>query len=269
MADRDFALAAGQAFGRLRDRTPLVQNITNFVAMDLAANVLLAAGASPAMIHAEEEAGEFAGIAGALTVNIGTLSTPWIKGIKAAVQTALQDELPWVLDPVAVGATRYRREIGEALAGLSPSIIRANASEVQALAGMDGQARGVDSTTAAPDALDAAKQLAGRHKTVVLMTGETDFVTDGARVLSLDHGHSLMSRITATGCALTALCGGFLAVEPDVVTAAVGAAAVFGLAGELAGEIAEGPGSFRVALIDCLYALEPDDIAERARIVIG
>lgn len=266
MIDRQWAEHAAETLERLRERAPLVHNITNYVAMDLAANALNALGASPVMAHAEEEAGEFAEQAAALTINIGTLSTPWIKGIKAAVQAAMESDTPWVFDPVGVGATRYRNEIAEALSGLSPAVIRANASEVQALAGLGDGGKGVDSTADTDDAIEAAKELATRLDTVVLMTGVRDIATNGETTMAVDHGHELMGRITASGCALTALCGAFLAVEPEPLAAAVAAATCFGLAGDLAAMDAEGPGSFRVSLLDQLYALEPDIVAERGTI---
>lgn len=266
MIDRQWAEHTAETLEQLRGRAPLVHNITNYVAMDLAANALNAIGASPVMAHAEEEAGEFAEKAAALTINIGTLSTHWIKGIKAAVQAAMESGTPWVFDPVGVGATRYRNEIAEALSGLRPAIIRANASEVQALAGLGSSGKGVDSTADSEDAIEAAKELATRHDTAVLMTGARDIVTDGANTLAIDHGHELMGRVTASGCALTALCGAFLAVEPEPVPAAAAAAACFGLAGDLAAMDAEGPGSFRVSLLDQLYALEPETVAERGAI---
>ena len=171
---------SGQLLDALREQPPLVQCITNYVAMNVAANVLLAAGASPAMVHAEEEAGEFAGIAGALTVNIGTLSPGWIGGMLAAARAAAKAGKPWVLDPVAHFATAYRRGVVAELLALGPTIVRGNASEIIALAGGQSAGQGVDSGDPVEQAEASATALAQRHRMVVAVTGETDFVTDGA-----------------------------------------------------------------------------------------
>src|SRR6218665_973132 len=146
--------------------------------MNIAANVMLAAGASPAMVHAPEEAGEFAAIAGALTINIGTLSTEWIAGMQAAAKAAHAAGKPWVLDPVAHYATGFRRQATQALVELKPTIIRANASEIIALAGGTGASKGVDSGDSVEFAEQSAILLAKQHQAVVAVTGEIDFVTN-------------------------------------------------------------------------------------------
>ena len=188
---------------RLRETAPLVQCITNYVAMNVAANVLLAAGASPAMVHAEEEAGEFAGLAGALTINIGTLSPAWIGGMKAAATGAAAAGRPWVLDPVAHFATALRRHSVAELLDLRPAIVRGNASEIIALAGGQGSGRGVDSGDPVELAEEAARRLAAARGAVVAVTGPVDFVTDGRRALRIHGGSPLMPRVTALGCSLT------------------------------------------------------------------
>lgn len=146
----------GATLTRLRQSTPLVHSITNYVAMNPAANVLLALGASPAMVHAAEEAAEFAALADALVINIGTLSAPWVDAMLSAAESAQQQQTPWVLDPVAIGATRFRRDACARLLEFSPTIIRGNASEIIALAGDALGGRGVDSTAASDEALTAA-----------------------------------------------------------------------------------------------------------------
>src|SRR5262245_19579856 len=187
-------------FARMRQTTPLVQCITNYVAMNIAANVLLAAGASPAMVHAEEEAGEFVSIAAALTINIGTPSPTWISGMKAAAAAARGAGKPWVLDPVAHFATGFRRRAVAELLLLRPSIIRANASEIIALAGGESAARGVDSGDPTQRAEEAARRLADAHEAVIAVTGAVDFVTDGSRAVRITGGAPVMSRVTALGC---------------------------------------------------------------------
>src|SRR5690606_26221588 len=151
---------AGQYLAQMRARVPLVQNITNYVAMNVMADILLAVGASPAMVHAQGEAGEFAGLAGALSVNIGTLDPDWVSAREQAAGVMSQSGKPWVVDPVGVGATALRRNAGARLLALKPTIIRGNASEIMALAGARTQGKGADSADAVTDAEDAAEALA-------------------------------------------------------------------------------------------------------------
>lgn len=255
-------------FTRMRDTAPLVQCITNYVAMNVAANVLLAAGASPAMVHAEEEAGEFAALAGALTVNIGTLSPAWIGGMKAAVRGAASSGRPWVLDPVAHFATGLRRQAVAELLELRPTIIRGNASEIIALAGGESSGRGADSGDPVERAEEAAGRLAASRGAVVAVTGPVDFVTDGGKAVRIHGGSPLMPKVTALGCSLTGLVGAFAAVAPDApFDATVAALAVFAAAGEAAGRDAEGPGSFALRFLDALHALDGREAETEGRIV--
>lgn len=245
---------------RVRETAPLVQCITNYVAMNVAANVLLAAGASPAMVHTEDEAGEFAAIAGALTVNIGTLSPPWIAGMKAAAKGAAGAGKPWVLDPVAHFATALRRQAVAELLALRPAIVRGNSSEIIALAGGQGAGRGVDSTDPVEQAEAVARQFSATQRLVVAVTGPVDFITDGRRAVRVHGGSPLMAKVTALGCSLTALVGAFAAVAPDAPFDATAAAvAAFAVAGETAGQDADGPGSFAVRFLDALHRLDGRD----------
>ncbi len=251
----------------IRREAPLIQNITNFVSMDVVANGLLALGASPAMVHAEEEVADFVAIARALVVNIGTLSPPWVAAMIRAAETARAKRKPWVLDPVGVGATPYRTRVASELAALRPTVIRANASEILALAGAAlGPTKGVDSTHGSEEAIDAAEALARQVRTVVAVTGEVDYVTDGERALRVANGDPLMTKVTALGCTASGLVGAFLAVEPDPLLAAAEALSVFGLAGELAAREAAGPGSLRWRLLDQLAGLDRDALAAGIRI---
>jgi hydroxyethylthiazole kinase len=259
--------AAADILERVRARAPLVQCITNFVAMDLAANLLLAIGASPAMVHAEEEASEFAAIASALTINIGTISPLWVRGMQSAATTAGQIGLPWVLDPVGCGATRWRTGVARDLAARRPPLIRGNASEIIALAADRAAAtRGVDASDPVEAAQEAARTLARTHGGVVAVTGAADFITDGCRDIGVHGGDALMTRVTAMGCALTAVCGAFLAVEPDPLTASAAALAVFKLAGGRAAQGAAGPGSLRWRMADELFRLDPAEVSAKAAI---
>ncbi len=254
----------------MRTNPPLVQCITNFVAMNIAANVMLAAGASPAMVHAEEEAGEFAAISGALTINIGTLSSGWLAGMLKAAGAANNAGRPWVLDPVAHYATAFRRKAVAQLLELRPGIIRGNASEIIALAGGASRGQGVDSRDAVEQAEDSARQLAEKHDCVVAVTGVADFVTDGQRARRIAGGSQLMPKVTALGCSLTCLAGAFAATSPDApLDATVAALAAFAVAGERAGAAAEGPGSFSWRFLDALAGLTPEILDRDARIWVA
>jgi hydroxyethylthiazole kinase len=252
-----------RALARLRARGPLVHNITNYVVMNTTANALLAIGASPAMVHALPEVEAFAPLAQALVINIGTLSPPWVEAMEKAAVAANAAGVPFVLDPVAAGATAYRTEVSLRLLALRPAIVRGNASEIMALAGESGAAgKGVDSTRGSDAARDAAKALAERAHCVVAVTGAVDYVTDGTRMTGIANGDPMLSRVTGTGCMATALCGAFLGAGLAAFDAAVAGLAVMGVAAEQAIRGAKGPASFQVALIDAFHTL--DDAALNA-----
>lgn len=258
----------GQLLAAMRAKNPLVQNITNFVAMNIAANVMLAAGASPAMVHTKEEAGEFARIVSALTVNIGTLSPDFLAGMKAAAEAASETGKPWVLDPVAHYATAYRRAALGELMELKPTVIRGNASEIIALAGSRSSGHGVDSGDSVMAAEGSAIALARQNACVIAVTGEVDFVTDGRRSVRVLGGSALMPRVTALGCSLTCLTGAFAATVPDKpFEATVAALAMFAVAGEEAALTASGPGFFSPIFLDRLAALTGESLDAQARIV--
>ncbi|RDS79489.1 hydroxyethylthiazole kinase [Dyella monticola] len=259
--------SCGDLLDEVRRQSPLVQCITNYVAMNLAANVLLAAGASPAMVHAPAEAGEFARLSGAVTINIGTLSTLWLEGMCEAAKAAHESGKPWVLDPVAHFATAFRRKATEALLVLRPTVIRGNASEIMALAGDASSGRGVDSGDSVERAEVSAMVLARRAHAVVAVTGAVDFVTDGRDSVRIAGGSALMPKITAMGCALTGLVGACVAVAPAApLMATVCALACFGVAGSQAAQTAQGPGSFAWQFIDALAALDGTALKAHAQV---
>lgn len=261
--------SCGKLLGGMRQTNPLVQCITNDVAMNIAANVLLAAGASPAMVSAEEEAGEFAQIAGAVTINIGTLWAGGVAGMLAAANAANGAGKPWVLDPVAHYATGFRRRVVAELMALEPTILRGNASEIMALAGEASRGQGVDSGDSATAARNAALTLARRHGCVVAVTGDVDFVTDGTRSAMIEGGSPLMPKVTALGCALTCLVGAFAASTPDQpFEATIAALALFAVCGEDTGGQARGPGSFQPLFLDALSALGSERFDAEARITM-
>ncbi len=251
----------------VREKSPLVHNITNFVVMNYTANVLLSLGAAPVMAHAENEVEEMVAMAGALVLNIGTLTDDWTASMIKAAKRAGELGVPVVLDPVGAGATRLRTETAaRILAETKVSLVRGNASEIMALGGSAGATRGVDSVHTVDEAEKEVVAAAEKLGVPLVVTGERDLITDGGRVLRVENGHPLMSRVTGMGCAATAVIGAFLAVDGDPVTAAATALAYYGLAGEIAAEGAGGPGSFQVAMIDALYGITPERLGEQARV---
>jgi hydroxyethylthiazole kinase len=254
------------ALARLRGAAPLVHNITNQVVANVTANALLAIGASPAMVQAEEEVAEFVVEAAALVVNLGTLTAPQRAAMHLATAAALDAGVPWILDPVAAGATAFRLGTAHSLLKHAPSVVRGNASEILALAGHAGGGKGVDSVHRPEAAREAARDLARRSGAVVAVTGATDYVTDGTAMLSIANGDAMLTRVTGTGCTATALIGAFLGAGLDGMAAATAGLAVLGVAAELAAPGAGGPGSFQVALLDALHGLQDETLGRMARI---
>ncbi len=255
----------GSYLKNMRATAPLVHNITNFVAMNFMANVLLAVGASPAMVHAREEAAEFAALAQALTVNIGTADPEWGVAMQEAATVMTDHKRPWVFDPVGVAATRFRQDLSQKLLALKPTVIRGNASEILTLAGLSGSARGVDAGDHVEVAMDAATTLAQSIGGVVAVSGPVDFVTDGTRAFRVANGHPLMARVTVMGCSLNGVIAAFC-VDQHVLEATVAALASYGLAGEVAAQTAAGPGSFQPAFLDALAAQTPEDLTAGAKV---
>jgi len=251
---------------RIRETAPLVHNITNYVVMNTTANALLAIGASPVMAHAIDEVEDMVRLAGALVINIGTLSPAWVDAMFRAGREASKTGIPIVLDPVGAGATSYRTDTARQLGrDVSPSIIRGNASEIRALVQADATTRGVDSMHSAEKSVEHARRVADQYRCTVSMSGATDVIVCRDATVRVDNGHPLMPRVTGLGCTATALTGAFAAVNPSAFDAAVHAMIVMGIAGEIAGERAAGPGSFWVQFLDALYALQQSDIAARMR----
>ncbi|CAN6460602.1 unnamed protein product [Victoria cruziana] len=255
-------------FSRVRELFPLVQCITNFVSMDLMANTLLAAGASPAMVHALEEVPDFTPHASALLINIGTLTPSWLASMKAAAEIANRLGKPWVLDPVAVSASEFRLRACLELLGLRPAVVRGNASEVIALSGASaGPNKGADGSHKSEDAIEAAKHLAQTCGAIVAVSGSVDIITDGHQVVGACNGVSMLQRITATGCAVTALIAAFVAVDPEhALEATTAALSVFGVASELGMEKASGPASLRLHLIDSLHGLDERTAVSKVKV---
>jgi hydroxyethylthiazole kinase len=247
-------MSAGTDLALIRERKPLVHQITNFVVMNETANATLAIGALPVMAHALQEVEQMASAASALVLNIGTLSDEWVEAMIAAGRAANAAGVPVVLVRVGAGL----------LDVLELAVVRGNSAEIATLAGREAEIRGVEAVGAAggPElAREAAKALG----CVVAVTGAVDHVSDAETVNAVGNGHELMGTVTGTGCMSTAITGCFLGVQQDALAAATGALIAFGVAGEDAAASANGPGSFHVALYDALYALDADTLDARAR----
>lgn len=250
--------AVAESLALFRQQAPLVHCITNDVVQTFTANVLLALGASPAMVIDPEEAAQFSAIAAGLLINVGTLTRERAGAMLAAIAAANQAQKPWTLDPVAVGALTYRTEYCQTIMHQRPAAIRGNASEILALAQQAGSGRGVDSLHDSADALAAAQQLSLSCGAVVAVTGAVDYVTDGQRTLSIAGGSPLMTRVVGTGCALSAVVAGFAALPGDRLTHIASACRVMSCAGERAAAAVSGPGSFIPAFLDALYQLDAE-----------
>ena len=238
---------------RLRVRAPRVHCITNSVAQAFTANTLLAAGAVPSMTLSADEIGAFVARADALLVNLGTFDEERREAVAAALEIASEEGIPWVLDPVFIDRSEPRAGFAKSLVGQKPRAIRLNRAEFAALSGAEP-----DDAALTRYALDTLA--------VVALTGTIDRITDGAQFVSIENGHPLMARVTAMGCAASALNAAFLAIENDPFVATAAALLAFGVAGGIAGERASGPGSFPAALLDALYALDKHTLMEKARV---
>ncbi|MEG0482191.1 MAG: hydroxyethylthiazole kinase [Acinetobacter sp.] len=253
----------------LQTKQPLVHCITNSVAANYAANVLLAAGASPAMIDNPFEAESFASIAAALSINLGTPTTEQMQAMQIAAQTVTEKGTPWVLDPVGYGPfLKWRSEMVDQLVLLKPTIIRGNASEISTLAGNQVESKGVDSTVSSNEVyLQALPLLA--HCECVAISGESDFLLSKElnAVIQVNGGSFLQPKVTATGCALGALIAAYSAVATPTI-AAISAHIHFAIAGKLAFEKSQSVGGFNVAFLDEIYTMTADKIAQYADIEV-
>lgn len=254
---------------RIRDETPLIHNITNYVVMNTTANALLALGASPIMAHALEEVEEIVRIASALVINIGTLSPAWSEAMTRAGQEAVRRRIPIVLDPVGSGASRLRTATAlKLLREAPPTVIRGNASEIRSLVHAEQATRGVDSVHTSEETLETAQSLSRLFHCVVSMSGATDLIVAGSSGIRISNGHPMMARVTGMGCIATALTAAFTAVNPSPFRAAAHAMALMGIAGETAAERSAGPGSLLVHFMDALYNIREQDIRSRLKMSV-
>lgn len=238
---------------KIRSAAPRIHSITNSVAQEFTANMLLAAGAVPSMTTSAEEIGDFVTGSSALLINLGTLDDERRHAIGLTVVAARASKLPWVLDPVFVDRSPSRLGLARTLMQRSPTVMRSNHTEFTALSGC-----------AAGE--EQARRAAQQNSSVIALTGAVDLVTDGRRLARLENGHPMMARVTAMGCAGSALVAAALAVESDAWIAAVGALTCLGIAGEIAAKRGKGPGTFAAAILDAVYEMTDDMIHERARV---
>jgi hydroxyethylthiazole kinase len=249
----ELAEIAADVLARIRDRSPRVHCVTNSVAQQYTANMLLAAGAVPSMTISPEEIGTFVAHADAVLINLGTFDTERRSAIDVAVASAVEKKLPWLVDPVFIDRSPARAHFARSLLDRRPSVLRLNHAEFTALSG-----NAVDA--------GAAARFARVHATIVALTGDIDIVTDGERNTAVASGDPLMSLVTAMGCAGSALVCAALAVEADAWLATLAALAAFGVAGEIAAEGAQGPGSFAAAMIDALHGIDRGTLRARMKV---
>lgn len=254
---------------KVRAARPLVHHITNIVTINDCANITISAGAAPVMTSDKAEAAEMVSAAGALVLNIGTLTGFQVESMFEAGMRANELGIPVILDPVGAGATGLRtKTVADILDKIDIAVLKGNAGEIGTIAGKDGRVRGVDSCGIMTDPEEAACECALKFGTTVAMSGNVDIITDGKKVTLVENGDPMMGNLSGTGCMSASLTGAFVSVEKDYAKASAAAFAAFGRAGELAAAKSEGPYSFRTALFDELSSLAESDLAAHARVSV-
>lgn len=260
------ALNAIPYFMEYQDKAPLVHCMTNHVVQNFTANVLLATGASPAMIPDIHECGEFTAIASSLLINLGTLTAQDAKAMLHSAEVAHETGTPWVLDPVGIGAALYYRTgIVNQLLQFKPTVIRGNPAEIMVLAGIPAKSKGVDSQEEAHAAFEYAKKVARDFQTIVVMTGREDIITDGDRSYIISVGTEQLTRVTGTGCSLSAFVAGMISATEDLLEAAATACYIAALSGQYAAEKSQGLGTFAVKYLDELSLMNSELLLEIAK----
>lgn len=253
---------------QIRNTSPLVHNITNYVVMNNTANAVLAIGASPIMAHAKSEVEEMVNISHSLVINIGTIDEYWGESILLAAKKANELNKPWILDPVGAGATSYRDSVLTKLLSLNPTVIRGNASEIIALSKSSNTiTKGVDSTAKSNEAIEAAKILTQNHKSIVCISGEIDIIISEDQEIHLKNGHPMMTKVTGLGCTATALIGSFIGIIENKTEAVVSAMSLLGIAGEIAAKQSAGPGSLQLNITDKLYNITEDEFYDHLKML--
>lgn len=248
---------------KVRDNNPLIHNITNVVVTNFTANGLLALGASPVMAYAPEEVADMAKIAGALVLNIGTLTNSEVEAMILAGKSANAHGVPVILDPVGAGATNYRTDSSNRILNeVHISVLRGNASEIASVAGVKAETKGVDAGSIQGSTLELAMTTAKKQNMTVVITGKEDIISDGDQTYIVRNGDPLLTKVTGTGCLLTSVIGAFAAIEKDLVKASVAALTFYGVAAELAAQKTReyGPGSFQVEFLNQLSLVTENEL---------
>ncbi|MFQ3549671.1 MAG: hydroxyethylthiazole kinase [Armatimonadota bacterium] len=255
---------------KIRKNKPLVHSITNLVVMNETANALLCLGALPIMAHAKEEMDEMVSISSSLVLNIGTLTTDWIDSMIIAGKTANKLNKPVILDPVGAGATSFRTQSSKKiLDNVKVSILRGNAGEVAALAGIDSEVRGVESIGASQSSEEIAKAFAKSYGCTVAITGKVDVVCDGQKTALITNGDEMLSRVVGTGCISNVIIAAFAGINSDPFAASVGGLVALGIAGEIGAKISGNkPGTFHTELYNALYSITSEDMLNLAKVNI-
>lgn len=261
----------------VREKCPLIHNITNYVTVNDCANILLACGGSPIMADDVDEAEEITAICGGLNINIGTLNQRTIPAMHLAGKKANELGHPTVLDPVGAGASNLRTKTAKDLIeGIKFTVIRGNISEIKTLALGTGGAKGVDADVAdkvtkenLPQAVAFAKEFAKKTGAVIAITGAIDIVADGEKAFCIYNGHSMMSTITGTGCQLSAMTAAYVTANPETpLEAAAAAVCAMGICGEKAHTRLteqDGNSSYRNYIIDAIFNLNGEELERCAK----
>ncbi len=254
---------------QLRQKNPLVHNITNIVVANYVANGLLSIGASPLMSNAIEEMDELESICQALVINIGTLTSEQVKAMIEAGKSANKYNIPVVLDPVGVGATTFRQKtVQKLLNEIKFTAIRGNAGEIAHLAGVVWNAKGVDAGSGSGDLEEIVKTVAQKYDCIVALSGKIDYISDGQKIAKIDNGTPLFPKITGSGCLLSAVIGAFLSLDDDNLTLCVNACTSYAIAGQKAGEKLKDyeTGQFYVSLLDNLALIDDEIVRKYAKV---
>lgn len=270
----EISIKIGSLLNEVRNKKPLVHNITNYVTVNDCANILLAIGASPIMADDIKEAADITKISSALVINIGTLNERTIESMIASSKKANELNIPVVFDPVGAGASEFRNSTTKRLLEeVKISVLRGNMSEIKFISGLGSTTKGVDASendarTGNDEGIDVAKNLAKKLQCTVAITGATDIISDGERVVILENGTKMLSNVTGTGCMTTALIGAFCGAGSDYFIGAVSGIISMGISGEIAlnkaGKI--GTGSFHIAIIDAISNLTSNIIEKMNKI---
>ncbi|WP_027417936.1 hydroxyethylthiazole kinase [Aneurinibacillus terranovensis] len=254
---------------KVREANPLIHNITNVVVTNYTANGLLALGASPVMAYAVEEVADMAKIAGALVLNMGTLTSQTVEAMLVAAKSANENGVPVIFDPVGAGATPYRTEVARRIVKeIKLALIRGNAAEIAHVVGEAWEIKGVDAGVGTGDVEELARKASKQLHTVVVITGEVDVVASSTVTYTVHNGDKMLTQVTGTGCLLTSILGAFAAVEKNIPLAAAAGLTVYGVAAQIARQTVSAPGSFQIALLDSLYEVTEAHVAEMAQITM-